>query len=241
MITVLAIAWSHCPPDPLLWLQLREPVFQLLYQPWLVLPLIGWITWRLSSPLPALGRSAAVLLPVLCVALLYSPLGTAGLTAWLQRQLPPSPDPPPSEHSPAIVVLLGRGPQVAEATTALAAVVMRRGGAPAVYVSGDAISTAHALERQGVPSARIAGDSCARTTWENATRTAAWLRHHHLGSPVLLITDPWQLPRATAVFRRQGLVVEPIPADPKFNPIERNRLVLRETAGTLLYKLQGRF
>ena len=152
MITVLAIAWSHCPPDPLLWLQLREPVLQLLYQPWLVLPLLGWITWRLSSPLPALGRSAAVLLPVLCVALLYSPLGTAGLTAWLQRQLPPSPDPAPSEHSPAIVVLLGRGPQVAG--------------------------------HHG--SARITGDSCARTTWENATRTADWLRHHHPGSPVLL-------------------------------------------------------
>ena len=179
---MLVIAWSHCPPDPLLWLQLREPVLQLLYQPWLVLPLLGWITWRLSSPLPALGRSAAVSLPVLCVALLYSPLGTAGLTAC-------SPDPAPTEHSPAIVVLVGRGPQVAEATTALAAVVVRRGGASAVYVSGDAISTAHVLERKGVASAQIAGDSCARTTWENATRTADWLRHHHLGSPVLLITD----------------------------------------------------
>ena len=238
---MLAIAWSHCPLDPLLWLQLREPVLQLLYQPWLVLPLLGWITWRLSSPLPALGRSAAVLLPVLCVALLYSPLGTAGLTAWLQRQLPPSPDPAPSEHSPAIVVLLGRGPQVAEATTALAAVVMRRGGAPAVYVSGDAISTAHALERQGVPSARITGDSCARTTWENATRTADWLRHHHPGSPVLLITDPWQLPRATAAFRRQGLTVQPIPAEPGLTATQRNRLALRETAGSLLYILQGSF
>lgn len=165
----MAIAWSQCPPDPLLWLRLREPLLQLLYQPWLVLPLLGWFNWRLSSPLPALGRSAAVLLPLLCVALLYSPLGNAGLTAWLQRQLPPSPDPAPSEHSPAIVVLLGREAKVAEATTALAAVVARRGCTSAVYVSGDAISTAHALERQGVPSARISGDSCASSTWENAT------------------------------------------------------------------------
>ena len=62
-------------------------MLQLLYQPWLVLPLLGWITWRLSSPLPALGRSAAVLLPVLCVALLYSPLGTAGLTATQRNRL----------------------------------------------------------------------------------------------------------------------------------------------------------
>jgi hypothetical protein len=39
-----------------------------------------------------------------------------------------------------------------------------------------------------VPPARIAGDSCARTTWENAT-----------------FTDPWHLARASAAFRRQNL------------------------------------
>lgn len=92
-----------------------------------------------------------------------------------------------------------------------------------------------------MPSARIAGDSCARTTWENATRTADWLLHHHPGSPVLLITDPWQLPRATAAFRRQGLTVQPIPVEPGLTATQRNRLALRETAGTLLYRLQGRF
>ena len=81
----MAIAWSLCTPDPLLWFRLLEPLLQLLYMPWLVLPLIGWFTWRLSSPHPALGRSAGVLLPLLCVALLYSPLGKAALTAWLQR------------------------------------------------------------------------------------------------------------------------------------------------------------
>ena len=78
----------------------------------------------------------------------------------------------------------------------------------------------------GVAPSRIAGDSCARTTWENATRTAAWLRQHHPGAPVLLITDPWQLPRASRAFARQGLQVQP--------------LALRETAATLLYRLQGR-
>ena len=139
------------------------------------------------------------------------------------------------------MVLFGRGAKAAEAIITLAAAVVQRVGALAVYVSGDAISTAHALERQGVPSARITGDSCARTTWENATRTADWLRHHHPGSPVLLITDPWQLPRATAAFRRQGLTVQPIPAEPGLTATQRNRLALRETAGTLLYKLQGRF
>ena len=73
----------------------------------------------------------------------------------------------------------------------------------------------------------MSGD--ARTTWENATRTAAWLRQHHPGASlpaVLLITDPWQLPRAARAFARQGLQVHP--------------LALRESAATLLYRLQGR-
>jgi len=43
---------------------------------------------------------------------------------------------------------------------------------------------------------------------------------------VLLITDPWQLPRASHAFAHQGLQVQP--------------LALRETAATLLYRLQGR-
>ena len=76
---------------------------------------------------------------------------------------------------------------------------------------------------------RIAGDSCVRTTWENATRTTAWLRQHHPGASlpaVLLITDPWQLPRASRAFSRQGLQVQP--------------LDLREAPGTVLYWLQGR-
>ena len=76
--------------------------------------------------------------------------------------------------------------------------------------SGDERATAERLERLGVPPALVDGDSCARTTWENATRTAAWLRQHHPGAPVLLITDPWQLPRAARAFARQGVAVQPL-------------------------------
>ena len=54
---------------------------------------------------------------------------------------------------------------------------------------------------------------------------------------MLLITDPWQLPRA---FSRQGLQVQPLAAEPPLSAPERNRLVLRETAGTLLYRLRER-
>ena len=57
---------------------------------------------------------------------------------------------------------------------------------------------------------------------------------------ILLITDPWQLPRATRAFARQGLQVHPLAAEPPLSPRDRNRLALRESAGTLLYRLQGR-
>ena len=107
-------------------------------------------------------------------------------------------------------------------------------------MSGDARSTAERLVLLGVAPSRIAGDSCARTTWENATRTATWLRRHYPGAPVALITDPCQLPRASAAFRRQGLVVLPIAVEPTLSAGQRNRLALRETAATLLYELQGR-
>lgn len=49
---------------------------------------------------------------------------------------------------------------------------------------------------------------------------------------MLLITDPWQLPRAVHAFRRQGLQVQPLAAEPQLTAPERNRLALRETAAT---------
>ena len=136
------------------------------------------------------------------------------------------------------MVLLGRGP-----ATSSAAVELRRDPSLSAYVSGDARSTAERLVQLGVAPSRIAGDSCARTTWENATRTATWLRQHHPDAfvpAILLITDPWQLPRATRAFARQGLQVHPLAAEPPLSPRDRNRLALRESAGTLLYRLQGR-
>ncbi len=56
----------------------------------------------------------------------------------------------------------------------------------------------------------------------------------------MLITDPWQLPRASRAFSRQGLQVQPLAAEPPLSAPERNRLALRESAGTVLYWLQGR-
>jgi uncharacterized SAM-binding protein YcdF (DUF218 family) len=42
-----------------------------------------------------------------------------------------------------------------------------------IYISGDTPPTAQRLLDLGVSPQRIAGDSCARTTWENASQTTA--------------------------------------------------------------------
>jgi uncharacterized SAM-binding protein YcdF (DUF218 family) len=233
--------WQTCPPAPLAWFSLRELLLGLVHTPALLLPLAAALALALAwwLQLPRLATAALALLLPLTLSAIYSPPATALLTGWLQSQLPVAPSSAPA----AVVVLLGRGDAIAAATTKAAATRLRQGKAVAVYVSGDARSTAERLVQLGVAPSRIAGDSCARTTWENATRTAAWLRQHHPGASlpaILLITDPWQLPRAAHAFARQGLQVQPLAAEPPLTAPERNRLVLRETAATLLYRLQGR-
>jgi len=176
---------------------------------------------RLVAPAAAAGQAGCGAARPLLLSALYSPAATTLLSGWLSAQLPAPVSPPPGGAPSArpVAVLVGRGPAIAAATTDLAA---------------------DRLVALGVNPARIAGDSCARTTWENATDTADWLRQHHPGAPVLLITDPWQLPRASRAFVSQGLHVTPLAAEPNLDGATRNRLALRETA-TLLYRLQGRF
>jgi uncharacterized SAM-binding protein YcdF (DUF218 family) len=230
--------WNSCPPAPLAWFSLRELLLGLVHTPTLLLPLaaalglaLAWL-WQLSR----VGTAALALLLPLALSAIYSPPATALLSGWLHSQLPAA----PASGSAAVVVLLGRGDAIAAATTTAAAAQLRRDPSLSAYVSGDARSTAERLVQLGIAPTRIAGDSCARTTWENATRTAAWLRQHHPGASVLLITDPWQLARACRAFARQGLQVQPLAAEPQLSAPERNRLALRESAGTVLYWLQGR-
>ena len=236
--------WTDCPRDPLIWIGLREPLLLLLNEPALLLPLAAAlvlaISWRLAWP--RRWKILGILLVPLTLSGIYSPASTAVLERWLSAQLPAAMALPPtgSPAAASVAVIPGRGPLIAAATTVRAAELIRQHRAAAVYVSGDARSTADHLLELGVPADRVAGDACARTTWENASRTAVWLRDHHPGVPVLLISDPWQLPRASAAFRRQGLTVIPIPAAPPLSARSRNWFALRETAATLLYRLQGR-
>lgn len=241
-----AVQWSTCPAASEAWFSLRDVLLHLLTTPALLLPLVAGLALALCATARLAWPSTAFLsgVVVAVISLLYSPLATAGLSAWLNSQLPlpqaPATGPGPS---PPVAVLVGRGPHIASATTALAAGMIREGRVQQIYVSGDSPTTAQRLLDLGVPPGSIAGDSCARTTWENATLTSAWIRKQHTlasAPAIVLITDPWQLPRASRAFQHQKVAVSPVAADPGLTPDQSNRIALREVFATLLYGLQGR-
>ena len=230
--------WRACAPDPLAWIGWRESLLTVLHTPVSFLPLAAVfavaLAWRLRFPRPVL--LAVGLVTPLVLSSIYRSAATTWLSDWLIAQVPSADT---GSSGQPVAVLLGRGPTIPAATTRVATARYRQGKAVVVYVSGDLPATGDLLVRQGIPPERVAGDSCARTTWENATLTATWLRQHHPSAAVLLITDPWQLARATRAFQRQGLQVIPLVAEPLLSPVERNRLALRESAAIALYRQQG--
>lgn len=239
----MPIEWTSCPPDPLVWFELRGWLLHVLLTPWLLSLMMGLLFAGFLAllPFPLRWRSRGLILisGVVLVNAIYSPLATEWLSGWLSSQLPA-----PIERLEGVplpvAVLVGRGPKIGRATSLEAARLWKQHKVQAVYVSGDHRSTAQRVVDAGAPAGRVAGDSCARTTWENGTRTNTWLQVHHPGAPVLLLTDPWQLPRAAHAFAKQRLRVLPMAVSPRLSSHERNLLALRETAGTLLYRLLGR-
>lgn len=215
-------------------------MLRIVVTPWLWLPLVALSVYAITCLFTTSfwSRVVLTLAALLLVSVLYSPLATSVLSTLLSKQLPQQ-----ALQSAPQAVLLGRGTVIASATTAMAVKLMRQGAITAIYVSGDDRHTAERLVELGVPPALVAGDSCARTTWENALLTSLWLREQDPPTPVptiTLITDRWQLPRATRAFQRQGVNVVPLAAPLALSPKEENRLALRETAAMLLYRLQGR-
>ncbi len=111
-------------------------------------------------------------------------------------------------------------------------------------------------ERLGVPTDAIVVEDGSRTTYENAIET-----QHLLGSTsILLVTSASHLPRATALFTRQGFRVTPVPCDfliqnrpedtfkeldpfdvlPNNQAIAHTTSAVTELAGMAVYWLTGR-
>ena len=111
-------------------------------------------------------------------------------------------------------------------------------------------------ERLGVPREAILVEDLSRTTYENATETKRLLGP----ASILLVTSASHLPRATALFRKQGFRVTPVPCDfvmqnrpedtfqqldpfdvlPNDHAIEHTTGAVTELAGTAIYWLTGK-
>ncbi|TFL09292.1 YdcF family protein [Pusillimonas caeni] len=142
-----------------------------------------------------------------------------------------------------------------------AAILYKAERAPLILLSGAALEgsqseaefMASALRRDGVPSEALLLEKKSFTTYENALYSAPILKERNI-SRVLLVTSALHMPRAMAVFSKQGLtpIAAPsapqivVPNDPDFSfwlPDERTffaaRSIIKEYAGLLVYWLRG--
>ena len=224
----------------MVWISARENFLGILLSPSTCLLLIGIFSSFLCWQLPFTRKSQLVLslLIPLLISSIYSPAATSLLTYFLENQVPETAA--LDTNILPVIVLVGRGPIVAAATTEAAALLFNQHKAQAVYISGDIPQTREFLLQLGVPSRFITLDSSANTTWENATFTSAWLSRHYPGAPVIVITDPWQLARAARAFSYQGLSVIGLSAMPEMSERSRNHFALRETLAYILYYFQAR-
>lgn len=135
------------------------------------------------------------------------------------------------------------------------------GRAPLIIVSGAALDggaseasmMANALERDGIPAQAIIQEDHSLTTYQNALYSAKLLHEHGI-QRFLLVTSALHMPRAMAVFQKQGF--DPIPAasppqivvpeDPDFSfwlpdlrVLQASRSIVKEYLGLLVYWLRG--
>lgn len=92
-------------------------------------------------------------------------------------------------------------------------------------------------------------EGSSKDTAENAAYSAPILKEHHVHG-IALISQPWHLVRATALFEQQGFVVYPAPTGythedndpilrwlPKANALDNSALALKEYLGLLASQL----
>ncbi|NYT76895.1 YdcF family protein [Alcaligenaceae bacterium] len=142
-----------------------------------------------------------------------------------------------------------------------AGILYRAGRAPLIILSGAALDgniseaqmMANTLEQQGVPESALELEERSYTTYENGLYTSELLRHRHI-SNVLLVTSALHMPRAVAVFRKQGVdvIAAPspaqivVPADPQFSfwqpnlrVLSASRSIVKEYVALLVYWVRG--
>jgi len=131
------------------------------------------------------------------------------------------------------------------------------GGDASIFGAGpiEAVEMKRWAHRLGVPDDAIVIDSTARNTYENATATRQLLQN----TSIVLVSSASHLPRAAALFRKQGFLVTPAPCGyltrnhpgevaedlslfqllPADSAIFYTREAVIETAGALFHRLMG--
>lgn len=142
-----------------------------------------------------------------------------------------------------------------------AAELYREQRAPIMVLSGAALDglfseaqmMARSLQQQHIPEHALLLETESLTTHENGMYTARLLEREGL-TDILLVTSALHMPRAMAVFRREGLDATPAgvapqivkPQDTKFSiwlphgrTLEASRSIIKEYAAYLIYWLRG--
>lgn len=152
-------------------------------------------------------------------------------------------------------------PDMASARIDAAALLYQTDRAPYIVLSGAALDgsiseaemMARNLEQKGIPENAIILEKSSYTTYENAAYTRRVLDENDI-KQVLLVTSALHMPRAMAVFRKQGVtaIAAParpqivVPTDPSFSfwqpnarALSASRSIIKEYAGLLVYWLRG--
>lgn len=142
-----------------------------------------------------------------------------------------------------------------------AAVLYQTRRAPHIILSGAALEgsvseaemMAKLLRQKGVPDDALILETRSYTTYENAVFTRATLDEHDMNR-VLLVTSALHMPRAMAVFRKQGIgaIAAPsrpqivVPDDPSFSfwqpnarALAASRSIVKEYVALMVYWLRG--
>jgi uncharacterized SAM-binding protein YcdF (DUF218 family) len=195
--------------------------------------LLTWLSllhlWRRRRE--SRGRLVLVMAPLMGLTLISVPAVGHGLLGTLEWQYEPLVQRPPDAG--AIVVLSGNyfvaGPYRPQAVLGAStlyrcihAVELYREGRPCLVLltGGRADDDRHHpacaavmgafLTDVGVSPADLVLESEARSTYENALRSAHELSRRHIRK-IVLVTEAFHMPRAVACFRKQGLEVVPAP------------------------------
>jgi uncharacterized SAM-binding protein YcdF (DUF218 family) len=203
----------------------------------IILALLG-IFWLITSRRYRRRILTPLIVLVSSYFILTSPIGVALAGQGLLLGLPPD-----TGESVDRIVVLGRGEQLRQRRTEIAADLWRAKRAPQIFASGmlDAEFVISQLKDNGIPGSVLRGERCSQSTEENALFTAALLGPQSV-KKILLVTDPYHMQRSLQQFRTVGFEVLPYlsPLPPKLTPIEQLTILAREYAGFASYTLSGK-